>query len=360
MTTSELILWVGSFAAAYVLLYCMQLPLRSKDKWLISLISFIVKLLVATGMAYFSLGGPVGLPHIVNNLIGLLYIVFFGDAALDLVIMVMALLKKEFRSVPMLISGLVLTMAYMAYAILNMQITVPKYHEYKSDKVTGEHKIVFLTDLHYGSAQTRGSVLRTLDKIREENPDFILLGGDITDEYSSAADMEYIYEQLGKLDVPVYFIYGNHDRKTAGEEKLVKTITDNGLIILKDEVVLIGDDMALLGRDDYSSEDRMAVEDLPEVPSDRYVICVDHSPYQYDDITADGADLQLSGHVHAGQLFPLQFIYGLAVNNVYGDFRYDSTDLYVTSGVSGWCYPLRTEEHSNYEVITITSVDGNT
>ena len=68
-----------------------------------------------------------------------------------------------------------------------------------------------------------------------------------------------------------------------------------------------------------------------------------------------GADLQLSGHTHAGQLFPLKTLYALAGLNVVGDYRIDGNDLYVSSGVSGWYLPLRNESHCYYEVFELSA-----
>lgn len=80
---------------------------------------------------------------------------------------------------------------------------------------------------------------------------------------------------------------------------------------------------------------------------------LDHSPYLYEDIAATGADLQLSGHVHAAQLFPLHLLYSFVVDHIYGDYRVEDTAIYVSAGISGWCFPLRSEAHCTYEVICL-------
>ena len=83
------------------------------------------------------------------------------------------------------------------------------------------------------------------------------------------------------------------------------------------------------------------------------MLLVDHSPYQTEEIEQSHADLQLSGHSHAGQLFPLQMIYNLTGYDAYGEYHHGETVLYVTSGASGWCIPFRTEEGCHYEMITL-------
>lgn len=197
---------------------------------------------------------------------------------------------------------------------------------------------------------------------KSENPEMLLLGGDITDEFTTKEDMEYIYVQIGSLGIPTYFTYGNHDRqnhiddvgggRTYSDSELESAVLSSGIHILCDDYVDLGD-LVILGREDYDCDKRLAVENLQARPDDKYVINLDHSPYLNEDIAATGADLQLSGHVHAGQLFPLRWMYPLAVDHICDDYRAGDTDLYVTSGFSDWCFPLRSESHCHYEVIEL-------
>ena len=173
--------------------------------------------------------------------------------------------------------------------------------------------------------------------------------------------MKDIYSKIGALGIPTYFVYGNHDRQNHGTDIGGRTYTDNeledaiessGITSLQDKYIVF-DDIVILGREDYDSDKRTKVENLRERPKGKYVINVDHSPYQYEDIKKTNADLQLSGHVHAGQMFPLRTLYTFAVDNICGSYRSGNTDIYVSSGFSGWCFPLRSEGHCNYEVINL-------
>ncbi len=49
-----------------------------------------------------------------------------------------------------------------------------------------------------------------MDYVRNENPDLVIFGGDITDE-ASFASIEYAEKEIGKLECPYLFIMGNHD-----------------------------------------------------------------------------------------------------------------------------------------------------
>lgn len=357
--------WFAWAAGVFIAFELLQLPLRKKNIKAIFALMFVIKFMAAIVVAYCSMAFSNRFVWNLGYLPAALYGVLLSGAITDLVALVLLLFrKKDLKVSAVMAVSLIITAAFMIYGTVNMQTIVPKEHSYTSDKLKGEYKIVFLADLHYGSAQSPKTVEKALNDIREIKPDLILLGGDITDEHTTAEEMRQIYNQLGKLGAPTFFFYGNHDRQNHGDylggakytpDELVKAIEGNGIKILKDELQMWGDDLAILGREnDEEGPDRAEVSRLPKLPPDRYVICVDHSPYLEDDIKATGADLQLSGHTHAGQFFPLRYVYRLGVNNIYGDYKLGGTDLYVSSGITGWYFPFRTEAHCNYEVITLS------
>ena len=362
MTLFKIILWFILTAAVYGALFAAWIPLRKKDKRWISIAGIVLEILLAVVCAYLDIASAMLLPRLIQCFLGMLYTALFADAATELVFLIIRLIKKNgVKMLVRFIAGMAVTLAFLAYMVVNSQVVTPKIHTYTSDKLERDHKIVYISDLHYGNTQTKETVEKALDDIKNEEPELLLLGGDITDEFTSKEDMEYIYEQIGSLGIPTYFTYGNHDRqnhsadvggRTYSDSELENAITSNGIRILCDEYVEL-DDIVILGREDYDCDKRIDVEELEARPNGKYVINLDHSPYQYDDIAATGADLQLSGHVHAAQLFPLSFIYSLAVDNIYGDYRSENIDIYVSSGISGWCFPLRSEAHCNYEVINL-------
>lgn len=177
------------------------------------------------------------------------------------------------------------------------------------------------------------------------------------------------FEVLGSSNIATYFIYGNHDlqesyhldlyEKKYTISELIDTITKNNIIILEDEFIQLSDDLILLGRLDESIDDRVDASDLmAKLPSgESYLLTIDHQPYNYQDIIETKADLQLSGHSHAGQLFPLQLVFNLAGYNSYGYYHIGNTTMYVSSGYSGWKFPFRTEEHCQYLNVTLKQID---
>lgn len=49
-----------------------------------------------------------------------------------------------------------------------------------------------------------------MDYVRKENPDMVIFGGDITDE-ATYASIDYVKEEINKLNCPYYYLMGNHD-----------------------------------------------------------------------------------------------------------------------------------------------------
>ena len=163
----------------------------------------------------------------------------------------------------------------------------------------------------------------------------------------------YLDESLRRFDM-VYPACGSGNSAVEMTPKeLEETILSAGITVLRDEWVYALEDVVLVGREDVSSEERLPLEELPPRPEDACVIWIDHTPYQEEEIASSGADLQLSGHSHAGQLFPLRTLYRLGVRYIWGDYDTRGAHVYVTSGFGGWYIPFRTEKTCCYDVITL-------
>lgn len=349
------------------MLAAAQLPLRKKEiRPSVRIVLIAGKALLAIVFAVLPMAGPVQL-RIVQPLMMALYVALLADAAADAVYsIVCAVRKKERRFGMSKAVSLACAVLFLAYGMVNMEVVTPEYHTYTSDKLTDEHKIVFVADLHVGSAQPMNVTKQTIDGIGSLHPDAIILGGDIVDDYTTAGDMAAVCRWFGDLDAPVYFIYGNHDRQGHAEyaggrqftpEKLEEVMANCGITVLKDEYVRLSSDLALLGREDISEGDARAdASELVDPFPGAYLIVADHQPGGVKQNLVTGMDLQLSGHTHAGQLFPLRAFYQL-IGYCCGDYEIDGAILNVSAGACGWRMPIRTEAHCHYEVITLKPAD---
>ena len=131
-----------------------------------------------------------------------------------------------------------------------------------------------------------------------------------------------------------------------------ETIQSNGITIVNDEFISLTEDLTLLGRVDMTIESRKAGSSLANPYPASYLLVADHEPFEFGSGGVPNVDLQISGHTHAGQLFPLDLFYRFAVPT-YGEYHDGNSTLYVSAGASGWRAPLRTVVGCQFDVITL-------
>jgi predicted MPP superfamily phosphohydrolase len=359
--------WILWFAFALVIVSAIQFFLRKKKvKASVRFVLIVLKAVLGIAFAVLPLAGPVQFRPAQPLMIAL-YAVLLSDAFADLFYTVICLIKKAEHTFRIKkIISIVLGVLFFVYGTVNMQTVKPNYHSFSSRKLKSEHKIVFVSDIHIGSVQPFSVLEKEIADIKDENPECIILGGDITDDYTTLEEAEKIFRIFGKCGLPVYYIYGNHDRQKHAEyanglqytaDELENILDKNGITVLKDEYVSLGDDLMLVGREDISEgENRADAEKLYDRNPDRskYLIVADHQPFEFKENYTVSHDLQLSGHTHAGQLFPLKALYSV-IGYAHGEFKYKESALVVSSGAGGWRVPFRTDSHCYYEVITLSA-----
>ena len=355
--------WIAMFAAVQCVLTLTQWLLSKRHIGKpVRIVIIIAKVLIAVACAVLVMAGPVFFRP-VQPIMVVIYAVLFMDAFADVIYAIyLACTKKERKFTPVKILSLVLGIVFFVYGTVNMQIITPQYHTYTSAKLAQEHTVIFAADLHVGSAQSMDTTANMIAAMKAEKPDYIILGGDITDDYTSKEDMEKTYRLFGETGVPVYFIFGNHEvvqheKYMKGglhytEEELLQTMQANGITVLADSYTVLAPDLLLLGREDAAAKElRKDIGALSNPDTDKFLIVADHQPTEAKDNLAAGTDLQLSGHTHAGQLFPNGFFFSF-VSYTRGNYDLGGgANMYVSSGASGWRVPFRTESHCHYEVI---------
>ena len=358
---------IAEFTLLFILceavLVCAKILLSKKEsKASVRAVLTGAKFLGGIALAVIPLAGPVQLRKLQPVMMAA-YAALFADACADIILAVIRkAAKKEKKTAVSVIAGLLAGIAFFVFGVVNMETVRPVYHTYTSQKLTAEHRAVFAADMHVGSAQPFSVTEKTIEAMKNENPDFIILGGDITDDYTTAEEMRETFRLFAETGIPVYYIYGNHDRQGHAEyangrqytpEELADTLDEYGITALSDEFAVISEDLVLLGREDISEGNaRKSMDELENPAKDAYLLVADHQPAEFKKNAGAGADLQLSGHTHAGQLFPLKLFYKL-IGYVYGDYEYEGAVMNVSSGACGWRMPIRTDSGCHFEVVTM-------
>ena len=326
---------------------------KTKPRIWLDIVFIIVELLSSVGLALLVMAGPMAICDLHSFLMAL-YVALMMDALAKIVFMLVNIpFQKEKKLVPLTIITNCLGVAFLTFGIVNMEIVAPRYLTFESSKLTREYKVAFVSDLHIGSAQPASVAIDTLRKINAENPDLTIIGGDLADGYTNAEDLQNVLSACKEFTSPVYYVYGNHDPEMPiSTTEFEDCLTRNNIIILKDQFVSVGSDFTLLGRYDQSLPGRKSIDALSNPYPNTCLLVADHEPFAFEDNCKLGTDFQLSGHTHAGQLFPLNLGYRAMGVPSYGAFHHENAILNVSSGASGWRVPLRTEIGCQYEVIT--------
>ena len=364
----SMIVWTVVVA---VMLYVIQLPLRRKAHPRIRTAVFVIKMLLipATALLFVAVDWPAAYLH--GDILTAIYIALCGDVVSSIVEYAVRRIRETVKHTEkshICLLGLCGVLAALctagvfiggwadASSISRTDLDIT------SDRAAKAHTFAFVSDIHGGDAHPVDIIRDLCRQMNEQSPEFVILGGDITDEMTSYEEMTEVYRILSELEAPVYFVYGNHDRqpgaqrvggRTYTDEELKSAIEGAGFTILKDDYVQIDEDLVLLGREDVSrGEERSRYADLT-CPYEGMLIVADHQPYDEEQLAEEVSTLQISGHSHAGQLFPLQAVYRILGLPAYGSFRYAGTQLYVSSGAGLWGTPIRTEERCEWVLVTI-------
>ena len=292
---------------------------------------------------------------------GIIVTLYFLLACLALQIVHIFYKNQTFYGLTWVIAG-ALTALVLLLGWWNMHSIRQKDYELQSDKLSEQVTLAVITDLHLGLNMDAGGLSEYLDRISEACPDMLLLGGDIFDESTTRENMEEACRLFGNTATKygVFYVYGNHDRGTyrSGrpytakemEEELVK----NGVRVLKDEKEELPDGVTLIGLQDRSLRSENKTRALLTDPT-RYTVVLDHQPVELQEKADAGADLNISGHTHGGQVWPLGIFneYWSPNDYNYGLRTYGNMTSIVSSGIAGWGYSIRTQKHCEYLMITI-------
>lgn len=215
-----------------------------------------------------------------------------------------------------------------------------------------ELTVVFMSDLHFRDLTSNRFLAELTAKVNAQKPDLILLGGDLLEGDRRGEDTSRYERALRgmKSAYGVFGVPGNHEgfSRSGGSGFLERS----GIRLLQDEAVTVDDALVLVGRRDARARSRKPVADLlAPVRHDLPVVLLAHRPTGFDDARAAGVDIQLSGHTHHGQLFPVNIITARQYDLSWGHLERGGAHLIVTSGVQGWGPPVRTVGASEIVVI---------
>ena len=265
------------------------------------------------------------------------------------------------------------------------------HHKYREELTIKTSKplekpltVVLASDLHLGYHNRKAELGRWIDLFNAENPDLVLIGGDIIDRSLRPVLAGNYAEEFKRLSAPIFTVLGNHEyySDVDGSEKFFR---DAGIGLLKDSYVdTLG--IRVVGRNDRSYPCRPAlweilpaknVEEAPaagqataDIYPDRarsvgsrglyppqantpFTVLLDHQPYNLMDAESAGIDFQFSGHTHRGQVWPISWVTDAMYEKSWGHHQRGNTRYYISSGLGIWGAKIRIGTRSEYLVLHI-------
>ena len=245
-------------------------------------------------------------------------------------------------------------------------------------------KMVFLSDLHIGYVHRLGFLKRVVEQVNRLQPELIVITGDLFDGMGGETEpyVSLLNQFLAKKGV--FFVSGNHEGYV-GLTKSKAIIRQTQFTVLHNQVSDV-DGIQLVGISYPGVEDASEIRNLDSLTTKQKErpprILLFHTPTNIDtkpngeasqhfstywgpdtSMTLNReikADLQLSGHTHAGQLFPFTLLTRLIFKGYhYGLHREGDFSIYITSGVGTWGPPMRTGSRSEIVVLELVSAGSD-
>ena len=265
--------------------------------------------------------------------------------------------KKYIKSAIVLLIVIALLL-FCSYQNRHLETT---YYTYKAEQLGADlegYRIVQISDLH--NAKFGKNNQKLVDRIRECEPDMIVLTGDLVDSNHTNVDRAVQFvDEIVKI-CPVYYVTGNHEYwlEKSEYDELMDGLIGARVVILDDQVVEIsrGDaKFRLVGLDDKSLADgtlgtllnnaqNVAHEDSEK---NEFTVVLAHEPQYLARYAGTGVDLVLSGHAHGGQ-FRLPFVGGIVAPDqgflpeyTAGEYYMNGTEMIVSRGLGNSVVPVR-------------------
>jgi len=179
------------------------------------------------------------------------------------------------------------------------------YYEIGTDKVDAPIRIAFLADLHNSFFGENQEIL--ISMLERQNPDIIVMSGDMSDEYTSLdATVKMLGGLKGKSNC--FYVIGNHEAWTGEVVQIKKLFREYGVTVLDGQNVVVdinGQLINICGVDDpeigRAIFERQLESAFASIDEDLYTVFLFHKPELFTRMSEYSFDLMLSGHAHGGQ-----------------------------------------------------------
>ena len=248
----------------------------------------------------------------------------------------------------------VLVAGYINYRHLHVEhLTIETEKAIESGRV----RIVAMSDVHLGHGTTRRDLARYIDKVNAQNPDIVVIVGDLIDNSIlpvKRGDMCREFERVSAR-YGIYMTAGNHEY-ISGITECCNYLSTTSIQLLSDSIASPACGVDIACRDDRHNRRRKSLDTLlAKRNMEHFVVVLDHQPNAIGESFKNGVDLHLSGHTHRGQVFPFNLLTDHLFEQSHGHRKWGDMHAYVMTGISLWGPPFRIGTRSELLVVDIVS-----
>lgn len=263
--------------------------------------------------------------------------------------------KRKFKKIFLILAFLIFVISLFYYSFIfephNIQIEKISIEIENLPEEFEGTKIVHLTDFHSKNFGEREK--RVLEILKNLNPDFVFITGDLIDHSTKDLNScQEFWQELGNQHQgKVFGVLGNHEHWLGSPDVVAikKLLEKSGISILNNENRKIFQDnnyIYLLGVDDPDSEKDDLSKAIIDTEENIPKILLAHSPDIIDNLRKEKVDLILTGHTHGGQvIIPFIKPFWIPTKNrgkyASGLFEVNDTLLYVNRGIGTAALPIR-------------------
>ncbi|WP_194818414.1 metallophosphoesterase [Nocardia sp. XZ_19_385] len=294
-----------------------------------------------------------------------MFYLLLGLLVIGLVLLIARLAKFANRTRLLQVLSAVLVVAAVgtvAYGVYEADSPRVRAAELRSPKLPAELdgiRVAVVADIHVGAARGADFTQRVVDLVNSQQPDVIVLPGDLID-----GSVELVGPDIAPIKgltskYGTFAVAGNHEGYVDGVADWMDYWETLGLKTLRNqraEIDIKGATLEIAGVYDYDAPDPYGPDVEAAVAghrSDRFIMLVAHQPRQAPEAAARGIDLQVSGHTHGGQIWPLNYVVGWVNGTVAGLDQVDGMQLYTTRGVGAWGPPVRVGAPPDIAILTL-------
>jgi uncharacterized protein len=326
--------------------------------WLLSIHQFRWPIVYWLGLYVMSFGYFIGKLHpllMPFNIVGS-YWMFFLQYGLILCILANLLVIFTPLTTKLVGTGtisiivlLLIVGTYFAYSPVVRNVTI------NIDKPGDDMRVVMASDFHLGILSGKGHLEKFVKLSNEQNPDLVLLPGDLVDDSPKRFINTGMGDVMAQLNATygVYGVPGNHEYYGNEMEQFIEAMKKADVQILMDETILIGERFYLTGREDLTNKSRLALSKLKPENETLPWFVMNHTPKDLDEPANLGVDFHVSGHTHKGQMWPNHLITERIFELDYGYRIKKEMHALVSSGYGFWGPPTRIGSRSELWVIDI-------